>query len=190
MIDAPAPFARALDSLRGHTFRPELRVHQVPPPRNLAPWAVALEARISSSRTGEDFRGRGRFVVLYDPAGQPAWEGPFRLVSTAAAPTDEDMAADPLLGEVAWSWLADALTIEDASYHNLVGTVSRIYNESFGGLERSSFLTELELRASWSPDNANLFSHLEAWVAFLARVGGLAPAGVATLPRLLHPSHD
>ncbi len=183
-IHAPEDFLTALDSLRGHEFRPELHIVQIPPPKRIAPWAVALQAEINDSTAMEpdNYRGGARFVVLHDPAGQEAWHGTFRIVCHMGAPMDAAMAGDPLLGEVAWAWLADTLDAHGADYHHLVGTVTRMYNETFGGLELSSSLTEVELRASWTPNSPDLYHHVRAWADFIALACGLAPEGTTALP--------
>lgn len=182
-IEAPGVFIEALASLRGHTFRKELHVTQIAPPKRLAPWAVALQAEINESPVLDPdfYRGGARFVFMYDPDGQEAWDGTMRIVCQLTAPMDTEMSSDPLLGEVAWDWLSDALAAHGAAHHNLVGTVTRVYNETFGGLELRGETTELELRASWSPNSTDLAGHLRAWADFIAVSAGLAPEGVTSL---------
>ncbi len=183
----PQIFVTALESLKGQTFRPEFHVVQIPPPTRIAPWTVALQAEINESRDLDPdmLRGSAKFVVLYDPEGQTAWDGTFRIVIHAQAPMDSDMGDDPLLGEVAWSWLVEALEARGASYHNLNGTVTRVFNETFGGLHLNSSRVELELRASWTPDTEFLTEHLHAWADFASAMAGLGPAdtNVVSLPR-------
>ncbi len=183
-INAPSQFLTALDSLREHSFRSEIHVVQIPPPKRIAPWAVALQAEVNdSARLDPDFyRGHARFVLLHDPEGQPAWDGEFRIVVHASAPLDHAMANDPLLSDVARSWLMDALDGNRADFHNLTGTVTRLYNESFGASMPASSRAELELRASWTPDSPDVSDHLEAWADFVATICGLGPAGVSSLP--------
>lgn len=174
----------ALDSLRGHSFRSEIHIVQIPPPKRIAPWAVALQAEVNekSDMDPDHYRGNARFVLLYDPEGQPSWDGPFRIVCYASAPVDREISDDPMLSEVAWAWLTDALDAHEAEYHNLTGTVTRLYNETFGGRSLLSARTEVELRASWSPEHPDLSAHLQAWAEFAAEACGLGPAGIATLP--------
>lgn len=173
-----------MDSLRGHAFRSEIHIVQIPPPKRIAPWAVALQAEINDSATldSDHYRGNARFVLLYDPEGQPAWDGPFRIVAYASAPVDRSIGDDPMLSEVAWAWLTEALAIRGAEYHNLTGTVTRLYNETFGGDALLAARTEIELRASWSPDTSDVSQHLQAWAQFAADACGLGPAGVSALP--------
>ena len=183
-INAPLQFLEALDSLRGHTFRPEIHVVQIPPPKAIAPWAVALQAEINDSPflDPDTYRGDARFVLLHDPQGQPAWEGQFRVVSYASSTLDPEIAYDPLLSQVAWAWLTDALHEYGAPFHKLTGSVTRRYNENFGAESAYASRAEVEVRASWTPDFPDVSDHLDAWADFVATICGLGPAGVASLP--------
>lgn len=175
--EPPADFVTALESLKGQTFRPELHIGQIPGPTRIAPWAVALQAEVNQTPNNDPdyLRGSGKFVVLHDPATQPAWNGTFRIVVHGQAPVDSTMGDDPLLGEVAWSWLRDALEDQGASYHSLNGTVTRVFNETFGGLHINSARVDLEVRASWTPQTPYLTEHVHAWANFTASLAGLGP---------------
>ncbi|WP_216379054.1 DUF3000 domain-containing protein [Arcanobacterium phocae] len=185
--EQPTPeFLTALESLKGQTFRAGFHIVQIPPPTRIAPWAVALQAEINESpvKDPELYRGNAKFVVLHDPAGQPAWNGTFRIVMHAQAPVESDLGDDPLLGEVAWSWLPEALESANAGYHSLNGTVTRVFNETFGGLYIDSSRIDLEVRASWTPTTEYLTEHLHAWARFCTTMAGLPPEqSVASLPR-------
>lgn len=180
----PPDFEAALLSLRGHQLRPEFTLEEVPAPTRIAPYAAALTGDVSGSE-GEDFLGSGRFVVLYDPAGQPAWEGRLRIIVLARARLEPELGADPLLGEVGWAWLTDALREEGAEYHALSGTVTRALSETFGGLELRGGNVDIEIRASWTPGSTDLASHLRAWALLTCRAAGLPPdpENVSTLYR-------
>ncbi|ROR93644.1 hypothetical protein EDD28_3066 [Salana multivorans] len=171
----PPDFEAALLSLRGHAWRSEVRLEEVPPPTRIAPWALALTAEVNPTSEPEDMVANGRFVVLHDPDGQDAWNGTFRVVVLARARLEDEMGDDPLLGEAAWSWLTDSLTEAGADYHSLSGTVTRVLSETFGGLEVRGHEVEVELRASWTPGSTDLGPHLRAWVAATAWAGGLPP---------------
>lgn len=186
MSTPPEEFITALESLKGQTFRPEFHLTQIPPPTQIAPYAVALQAELNPDQADpEHLLGSAKFVVLYDPEEQPAWNGPFRIVINAQAPMDGEIGDDPLLGEVAWSWLTDALAQENAPYHSLNGTVTRVFNETFGDLHLNTARVDLEVRASWSPTNEQLTTHLHAWANFAAAVSGLGPwsPNVVPMPR-------
>ena len=101
------------------------------------------------------------------------------------APIESDVVTDDLFDEVAWSWLTDALRDADAGYHNVSGTVTRTVSRSFAGLEDRSTETDLEIRASWTPDSADLSNHIAAWLALVEKSSGLMPLpdGVSALSR-------
>ena len=86
---------------------PRCEIEPTRPPQRLAPYAYALEAAVVAD--GEDDLADGRLVLLHDPAGHDAWQGTFRLVTLVRAELEPEMAADPLLPEVCWSWLTGAL---------------------------------------------------------------------------------
>lgn len=172
---APEEFEAALLSLRGHRLRPELRLEEVPPPTRIAPYALALTGEVNPSTDPDDFLGNGRFVVLYDPEGQEAWNGTFRVIVMARARLEDELGADAMLGEVGWSWLTDALATEEAGYHSLSGTVTRVLSETFGGLELRGGEVEIEVRASWTPTSNDLAPHLRAWALLACQAAGLPP---------------
>ena len=101
-----------------------------------------------------------------------------------------------MVGEVAWSWLTEALDARTAGYAEPSGTVTRVVTEGFGAKRAEPRATGLELRASWSPldgeeaelpvaDGANdgLAGHMAAWCGTMCAAAGLAPlaAGVSAL---------
>src|SRR6188768_611333 len=108
---APVEFTRAVAQMRAAKFRAELFVEEMPAPQRIAPFASALSADVT---VDGDEVGSGRIVVLHDPAGNDAWQGTFRCVAYARAEIDPEMANDPLLAEVGWSWLSEALTAHGA----------------------------------------------------------------------------
>jgi hypothetical protein len=165
-------------SLREPRLRREVHLEEVPAPSRLAPFTAALTAEITTSPGDLDpdgFLGHGRFVILHDPDGQPAWDGDFRVVVLARAALDPEMGQDPLLGEVGWSWLYESLTNHRAGFHHLSGTVTRVLSESFGGLDLTSGEVEIEVRASWTPTSEEIGEHLAAWAELACTVAGLEP---------------
>lgn len=171
----PEDFEAALLSLRGVPMRPEVHLEEVPPPTRIAPWALALTAEVNPTGEVEDMVGNGRFVVLHDPEGQEAWEGTFRVVVLVRATLEDELGDDPLLGQVAWTWLTDSLREAGAHYHALSGTVTRVLSETFGGLEVRENQVEIEMRASWTPVGTDLSGHLSGWASATAWAGGLPP---------------
>ncbi len=189
----PEEFRVAVAQLRAARLRPEVLCEEMPAPQRIAPYASALSADVTVD--GEDV-GTGRIVLLHDPAGNDAWEGTFRCVAYVRAEIDPEMANDPLLAEVGWSWLSEALAAHGATYLAPSGTVTKVSSESFGGMADEEASAQLEIRASWtpvaSPERAlgdpsalpDLQPHVEAWGELLCTASGLPPVpeGVAPLP--------
>ncbi len=147
----------------------------MPPPTRIAPFALALTAEVNPGTEPETMLGSGRFVVLYDPDGQDAWNGTFRVIVMGRAQLERELGADPFLGEVGWAWLTDALREEGAGHHSLSGSVTRVLSESFGGLELHDAEVEIEIRASWTPTGPDLGPHLRAWALMACSAAGLPP---------------
>ena len=164
--------------------RADLRFDEIAAPTGLAPHAQAYAADVQPPQHGIDTElGTGRFIVLHDPAMPEAWGGDFRVVCYAQAPLESDIGSDPLLPEVAWSWLVDALRGREARYHSASWTATTILSTGFGGLADQGSGAQLELRASWSPVDLDLGRQLEAWGDFLCLLAGLPPSteGVSLL---------
>ncbi|HWF83029.1 MAG TPA: DUF3000 domain-containing protein [Streptosporangiaceae bacterium] len=181
---AMAEVAAGIEASRA--VRPEVSFDNEPPPRRLAPEAMAIAATVEIG--GEEI-GAGRFVLLYDPAGQEGWAGPFRVIAYLRAELEPEIAADPLIGQVGWSWLVEALDTMQAGYAAPSGSVTRVVTEGFGAKADQPITTEFEMRASWSPtghgrDGYALNKHVAAWVDALCAACGMPPPppGVAQLP--------
>jgi hypothetical protein len=180
----PPAFARAVAALQAAKTRPELSVTEIAAPGSLAPNAIALAADVTPARHGVDSPlGTGRFILLHDPSAPEAWGGEFRIVCFAQSPLDTDMGLDPFMAEVAWSWLVDALALSGAEYASASGTATKILSTGFGELERQGDGAVIELRASWTPLNAEIGPHVEGWSELLCMLAGLPPAveGVSLL---------
>ena len=185
----PEPFRAALVGLRAAVAapgRPGLSLEEVPAPKRLAPYAVAVSAEIVDA-DGEQVAS-GRFVVLHDPAGQDGWRGDTRVVAFVSADVEAEMAADPALAQVGWSWLTDSLSDRGAEHTAAGGTVTRTVSCRFGQIEDADEASEVEVRASWTPlaDAAgalDLGIHLLAWCDLLCATAGLPPPGVVQLRR-------
>ena len=195
---AMAAFMAGRDALG----QPNLVFEDVPAPKRLAPYATAVAATVQ--RDDADVAW-GRLVLLYDPDGQQGWDGFFRLVAYVRADVEPEIAADPLLGEVGWSWLSEALDARVPGYAVPSGTVTRVITEGFGAKRDELPLTGFELRASWSPtapdgskglkgpkgpggsagnddlDALDLPAHIAAWCDCLSAAAGLEPQGTRAL---------
>jgi hypothetical protein len=200
---------RALDT------RAELELEEIPAPTKLAPLAFAIAADLpmsedfllaSDSSAGsagsagldssedlgdsEDLEDEayvtGRFVLLADPNYHEAWQGEFRAVTFVRAPIDAQMAADPMLNDVGWNWMEDALESSGARFTALSGTVTRVASTSYGKLAPKPDQSEIEIRGSWTPvDGQALIDHAKAWIRLLEMVAGTVPLpeGVSSLSK-------
>jgi len=174
----PSIFADAVRGLRSAIPRAEIEIEEITAPRNLAPYAFAISATVV--RDDEEVAD-GRLILLHNPAGHEAWEGTLRLVTFVTAGLDAEMAGDPFLPEVGWSWLTDALDVNDAHYKAAAGTVTQTLSTKFGDLSGQPTSAEIEIRASWTPVDRGLEPHHRAWCALLASTAGLPPPGVVSL---------
>ena len=176
---APATFRRAVASMRRLTVRPEVRLEPIRPPQRLAPWSYAISADVHGSEGVE--LATGRVVLLYDPDGVEAWDGVLRLVAFATAELEPDMAGDPLLPEVTWSWLTGALQERAADYTAAGGTVTQTTSTRFGDIHGPQTSVALELRGSWTARTDDIGPHLLAFIDLLCAAAGLPPEGVTIL---------
>ncbi len=191
---APLPFRTAVDALRATQPRPEIELAPTRPPQRLAPFAYALEATVVD---GEEELADGRLILLHDPAGHEAWQGTFRLVTLVRAELEPEMAADPLLPDVCWSWLTGALQARGLAYGETGGTITRASSHYFGSLSERPSASQIEIRASWTPREGlggapDAASHFAAWCDLLCQIAGLPPAtpgetSVVTLPQRRGP---
>ncbi len=176
---SPDLFRQAVASLTRTTVRREVHVEPLRPPQRLAPWSYAISADVHGS-DGQEL-ATGRLVLLHDPDGVEAWDGVLRLVAFASAELDPQMGVDPMLPAVGWSWLTGALDDRGAAYRAAGGTVTQTTSTRFGDLAGPQTTIELELRASWTADNADLTAHLHAFVDLICTAAGLPPEGVTIL---------
>jgi hypothetical protein len=180
----PAEFTAALAAVRAATTRPELTVSEIAAPGGLAPWSIALAADVTPARHEADSEmGTGRFILLYDPSEPEAWGGRFRVVCFAQAPMETDIGVDPMLADVAWSWLVDALDSRGAAYAAASGTATKTLSTGFGELADQGDGALIEIRASWTPRDHDLTAHVEGWGELVGMLAGLPPAveGVSML---------
>ncbi len=180
----PLEFSQVLAELHSMQWRPDLLVEEIGSPQRIAPHSIAVSAELLQD---DDALANGRLILLHDPAGNDAWGGTFRVVSYARADVDLDMVADPLLPDVAWSWMSDALEQHGAVHRHLAGTVTASYGKAFGDMEGTEDRAEVELRSSWTPTLGStdpLVGHLRAWEDLLGMIAGnpVLPRGVIQFP--------
>lgn len=181
--DIGSHFSRVVRELETVRLRPEVSLTEVPAPGRIAPYSVAMTAEVANS-PDDDELASGRFVVLHDPSCPEPWAGAWRIVTFARAELEPELASDPMLGEVGWTWLIDSLAEAGAEFTAEAGTVTRVLSQGFGGLADNGTTVEMEIRASWTPTTEDLASHLQAWGAMLCTIAGLPPLpeGVVALP--------
>jgi len=171
---AGSDFDAITAAVRGFRWRHEVKAHEIDSPQRIAPQAVAIEAEVATR--ANDLAATGRLVVLHNPAGDDVWGGCTRVVSFAQADVDFEMANDPLLPDVAWSWLIDALRSADANHTATSGTVTTVTSRSFGDMDARPDSAEVEIRCSWTVvDEQAMRCHVEAWQELLCQLAGLEP---------------
>ena len=174
----PEVFSRAVEVINSVVPRSEIALEDAPPPLKLAPFAHAIGGTVS--RNGDEV-ATGRLILLHDPAGHEAWEGTLRLVTYVTAELEAEIASDPLLSQVGWTWLVDALDHNGATHRAIGGTVTLTTSTRFGDLAGPPTVADLEIRASWTPADDTLDAHVRAWCDLLASTAGLPPPGVTAL---------
>ncbi|MBS43088.1 MAG: enoyl-CoA hydratase [Nocardioides sp.] len=194
----PAEFRAAVAGMRLARLRPEVFCEEMPAPQRIAPYASALSADVAVDGTDV---GTGRLILLHDPEGNDTWNGTFRCVAYCRSEIELDLVSDPLLAQVGWTWLVDALSAHGAVYTAVSGTVTRVATESFGGMAEDGGTAQVEVRASWTPlpteagtlrdgrpvaptTALDITPHVEAWGELLCTAAGLEPVpeGVAVMP--------
>ena len=109
----------------------------------------------------------GTAPFVWSPTSRPTWTS--------------SEAVDPLLPEVAWSWLADALGSRLDQVTALGGTVTATTSVRYGDISGPPRAHQLELRASWTATTPEVGVHVEAFCEVLEHAAGLPPAGVVDL---------
>jgi len=168
----PPDFAWAVHEFTTFDWDQRCGISELEPPAKIAPYAVAVTADIEPNDSA------GRLILLYDPAGNPTWEGTFRCVTLARADLPPEMVSDPLLADVGWSWLTEALDSRQAAYAAASGTVTTTTSTSFGTLAGKEPTGDITIRGSWTPQfdtGHRLDRHLAAWQDLLLQVAGLPP---------------
>jgi hypothetical protein len=173
-------FARALEQVKGVSVRPEFLLEEAPAPQRLAPSALALTAEMADL---DDASASGRFVLLHDPDGVEEWDGSFRAVIFVRAMLEPDLIEDPMLHDVGWSWITEAIAGAGAHATQLGGTVTRTAGRSYGTMMERPSDGFVEIRASWTPVESaesgdpidEMSVHVTAWIDLLAQAAGLPP---------------
>lgn len=189
----PTVFSDAVATMDAAVVRSEIELSPIPPPQRLAPYSYALGAEVRQPEADPntdmvtqytedlDKEAFGRLILLYDPDGSDAWDGTMRLVAYIQADIDSHEAVDPLLPEVAWSWLVEALESRTEHVTALGGTVTSTTSVRYGDISGPPRAHQLELRASWTATTPELGVHVQAFCDVLEHAAGLPPVGVTDL---------
>ena len=187
----PVAFGSAVRALQELRLRPEIVLEELPAPHRLAPWAHAVSATVHDAADGGAEVGTGRLVLLHDPDGLEGWEGCTRYVVFVGCEVEGEIARDPLLPDVAWTWLLDAIAMAGAGAVALSGTVTATSSVRFGDIglvgddddDEQRRSDDVEIRASWTAadDHAPAEAHIAAFTGLLAIAAGLPPEGVAPI---------
>lgn len=180
---------RVFESVVSARTRGDISLVQGPTPQRLAPHAMTMLASVADPDSPDDDCAMGRFVVLHEPSGHPAWNGTWRIVTFLSAQMDAEVAHDPMLPAVAQMWLHEGAALSGITIAELSGTVTMSQSYPFGELAEKQPDADVEIRCSWTPqtdaDGAiDARAHLRAWLHVVATAAGLPPEieGVPSLP--------
>ncbi len=182
--EAPAQFATAALSLAEPFLRAELTTSQIPAPPEIAPWALAFSAQAPNPADTPMNRGVGRLVFLHDPTQFEAWGSNMRVIAYGKSPLENDLGVEEDVAHFWWARLTQALRMHGAQYSHEAGTVTKMTSTGMGSLAHDPNSSEVELRASWSPQHDELGPHLASWQDLIAAMAGFGMdgEGVTRLP--------
>ena len=171
----PVDFEELRSRILKYSWSGKLEVGEIPAPTRISPFSVAIEGSVIIK--GDEL-GSGRLILLHNPSGSEAWQGTSRFVAMIRAEVDPSMASDPLVGNVAWSWLTDSLDTHHALRHAEAGTVTSVVSRPFGQLADDPESNHIEVRASWTPTFStaeDVDSHAESWSDLCLLSCGVSP---------------
>ncbi len=172
--EVPAPFLGALTSLRAVAGSLALDLKEIKAPRAAA-YSVALTGSLSDENDSDSEVADGNFVLLFDP--EDAINPGFRVIVLVRAALDAEMSTDPLLPDVAWTWVTESLEISAEPFQRLGGSVTQTITTSHGDVNNRPDQVELEIRASWSTTSRgeSIGEHLLTWGRLLRTSAGHPP---------------
>jgi hypothetical protein len=181
--EAPAQFAAAALSLGEPILREELTTEQIPAPHKIAPWALAFAAQAPNPADTPMNRGVGRIVFLYDEDQHETWGSNMRVIAYGKSPLENDLGIEEDVAHFWWEELMRSLKNHGALFSHEAGTVTKMTSTGMGSLANDPNASEVEIRASWSPQHDELGPHLAAWQDLIASMAGfgLDGAGVTRI---------
>jgi hypothetical protein len=166
-------FALALASIRDASTRTELSITEIDAPTGLAAHSIAFNCDVRAENNFQKIDlGTGRLVLLWDTEPQESWGSRFRIIIFAKSPLETDIGFEDSSTGITWTWLKESLEHLQAGYSAEAGTTTRVISTGFGALASQPDHAELELRASWSPNDANVGAHLLAWQNLICMMSG------------------
>jgi hypothetical protein len=168
-------FATRLAPIGTLPERSEIQLTQIPAPKGIAEEAVAVSAEVIHAEHSEADRGVGRLVICRDSSYPAGWNSDYRIILYAKSPVDLDMGKDDVVDELPWNWLMDSLEVKSANFHSEAGTTTRILSTGHGSLSAQSQHAEIEIRASWAPEDEDFSKHLDSFQRLMALISGLDP---------------
>jgi len=183
--DVPAEFALAAMALEEPFLRSEVETTQIPSPKGIAPTALAFAAEVPNKADTAISRGVGRIVFIHDPKQFDVWGSNFRVIAYGKSPVETDTHRDEDPAHYYWNLLIRALDKHNVKYLNEAGTITKMTSTGMGSLSNEAAASEVELRASWSPKEADFGNHFAAWQDLIATMAGnlLEGEDVAPLAR-------
>ena len=175
--NSPSRFIAAAMGLIEPFLRDELETKQIPAPDKIAPFALAFAAQVPNPANTPNNRGVGRIVFLYDENQFETWGSNMRVIAYGKSPLEQDIGIEEDMANYCWEWLTRALERHDAKFSNEAGTITKIVSTGMGSLSQDSNSSEVEIRASWSPQDDNFGPHLAAWQDLIAGMAGFELGG-------------
>ena len=170
----PTEFQLALQGLTEPYLRQELNSHQISSPEGIGDFAAAFASHVPNTAEAASNRGVGRIVFVYDPAQQETWGSKMRVIAYVKSPLENEMEKEEDSANYYWGLLERSLKKHGSKCTHEAGTITKMASTGMGALATDQTKTEIELRASWSPLEADLSSHFAAWQDLVAAMAGFA----------------
>ena len=174
---APDQFKLAAMGLKEAMLRSELETNEIPAPPKIAPFALAFSAQVPNPADTPMNRGVGRLVFLHNPEEFDTWGSNMRVIAYGKSPLENDLGMQEDAANYWWEWLMRALEFRGAKFSHEAGTITKMSSTGMGALATDKDHSEVEMRASWSPQEDNLGPHFAAWQDLIAGMAGFEIGG-------------
>lgn len=181
-VESSDEFAEAAASLAKPIIRAELEVEQIESPEGIAPLALAFAAELPNRASESRNRGVGRIVFIWDESQAETWGSNMRVIAYGKSPlTEVERGVHDEPSHWYWGMLMGALKRHNAKFSHEAGTVTVMTSQGMGSLHEENAANEVELRASWSPQDGDFAPHFAAWQDLIAGMAGYSPEGDAVV---------